>query len=107
MPRIVKPRATTVATSPPDTKVSNEVIISSLVAENLKLQQQLKEAEAEEVEEAYAANAAPEAAYSDMAADTARDAAGAYEDPDIAAWFAETAKKIGGGIMELLSAASR
>lgn len=63
--------------------------------------------EAEEVEEAYAANAAPEAAYSDMAADTARDAAGAYEDPDIAAWFAETAKKIGGGIMELLSAASR
>ena len=63
--------------------------------------------EAEEAEEAYAANAAPEAAYSDMAADTARDAAGAYEDPDIAAWFAETAKKIGGGIMELLSAASR
>ena len=63
--------------------------------------------EAEEAEEAYAANAAPEAAYSDMAADTARDAAGAYEDPDIAAWFAGTAKKIGGGIMELLSAASR
>ena len=63
--------------------------------------------EAEEVEEAYAANAAPEAVYSDMAVDTARDAAGAYEDPDIAAWFAETAKKIGGGIMELLSAASR
>ena len=63
--------------------------------------------EAEEVEEAYAANAAPEAVYSDMAVDTARDAAGAYEDPDIAAWFAGTAKKIGGGIMELLSAASR
>ena len=63
--------------------------------------------EAEEVEEAYAANAAPEAVYPDMAADTARDAAGAYEDPDIAAWFAGTAKKIGGGIMELLSAASR
>lgn len=63
--------------------------------------------EAEEVEEAYAANAAPEAVYPDMAVDTARDAAGAYEDPDIAAWFAGTAKKIGGGIMELLSAASR
>ena len=63
--------------------------------------------EAEEVEEAYAAYAAPEDVYSDMAADTARDAAGAYEDPDIAAWFAGTAKKFGGGILELLSAASR
>ena len=63
--------------------------------------------EAEEVEEAYAAYAAPEAAYSDMAADTAWDAAGAYEDPDIAAWFAGTAEKLGGGILELLSAASR
>ena len=47
MPRIVKPRVATVAASPPDTKVSNEIIISSLVAENLKLQQQLKEAEAD------------------------------------------------------------
>lgn len=63
--------------------------------------------EAEEAEEAYAAYAAPEAVYSDMAADTARNDAGAYEDPGIAAWFAGTAKKIGGGIMELLSAASR
>lgn len=63
--------------------------------------------EAEEAEEAYAANAAPEAVYSDMAVDTARDAAGAYEDPDIAAWFAGTAEKLGGGILELLSAASR
>lgn len=63
--------------------------------------------EAEEVEEAYAANAAPEAAYSDMAADTAWDAAGAYEDPGITAWFAGAAEKLGAGILELLSAASR
>ena len=63
--------------------------------------------EAEEVEEAYAANAAPEAVYSDMAADTARDAAGAYEAPDITVWFAGAAEKLGAGILELLSAASR
>ena len=63
--------------------------------------------EAVEAEEAYAANAAPEAAFAGLAAEAALEADIAYEAPDPEAWFAEPAKKIGSGILELLSAASR
>ncbi len=59
--------------------------------------------EAEEAYEAYEENAAADNAW---AAEAAYETDAASEEPDIEAWFAETAKKIGGGILELLSAAS-